>query len=89
MQERPEGEDLHRAGLRRVRSELRTYRFRFTIEEFLEERAASATGRFVREMLGEAGFARFLERARAAYLERFADPLTDLREVVLAVGTKP
>ncbi len=82
-------EALHRAGLRRVRSELRRYRFRYTVEEFLEERAASATGRFVREMLGEAGFARFLERARAAYLERFADPLTDLREVVLAVGTKP
>ncbi|HXF73718.1 MAG TPA: methyltransferase domain-containing protein [Actinomycetota bacterium] len=82
-------EALERSGLRRVRSELRRYRFRYTIEEFVEERAASATGRFVREMLGEAAFAGFLERARAAYRERFADPLTDLREVVLAVGTKP
>jgi SAM-dependent methyltransferase len=82
-------ETLHGAGLRRIRSEVRGYRFRYTIEEYLEERAASATGRFVREMVGEEAFGRFLERARATYRERFADPLTDLREVVLAVGTKP
>jgi hypothetical protein len=30
-----------------------------------------------------------VERARAVFAERFADPLNDFREVVLAVGAKP
>jgi ubiquinone/menaquinone biosynthesis C-methylase UbiE len=82
-------EALGRAGLRRVRTEVREYRFRYSLREYLEGRATSSTGRFVRGMLGEAAFGRFLERARDAFSSRFADPLTDFRQVVLAVGTKP
>jgi hypothetical protein len=37
-------------------------------------------------MLGDAGWASFLERAKGAFKERFADPLGDSRDVLLAVG---
>jgi hypothetical protein len=45
--------------------------------------------RFVRSMLGDAAFAEFLQRARAEFGERFADPVNDFREVLFATGTKP
>ena len=48
-----------------------------------------ATGRFVREMLGENDWAAFTwERVRATFAERFPDPLHDRRDVLLAIGTK-
>jgi len=85
----PLEEALIDAGLNRVRTEPRRYRFVYSIEEFLDGREAAATGRFVRSMLGEAGWASFRERARATFTERFADPLNDFRDVILAVATKP
>jgi hypothetical protein len=47
-----------------------------------------ATGRFVRQMLGENDWAAFMERVRATFAERFPDPLHDRRDVLLAIGTK-
>ncbi len=82
-------EALMRSGLTRVRTEPAAYRFTFTIEEYLDGREASATGRFVRSMLGEEGWKAFRERAGAVYTERFSDPLNDFRDVILAVATKP
>jgi ubiquinone/menaquinone biosynthesis C-methylase UbiE len=81
-------EALRDAGLHHVRTEPMRYRFVYSIEEFLDGREAAATGRFVRSMVGDAGWASFRDRARATYAERFSDPLNDFRDVILAVATK-
>lgn len=77
------------AGLRSVRSELRRYRFQYPLDEYVEGLTTWATGRFVRSMLSESAFGSFLERAKRAFAERFADPVNDFREVVFATGVKP
>jgi ubiquinone/menaquinone biosynthesis C-methylase UbiE len=77
------------AGLRHVRAEVRRYRFRYSLDEYVEGLGAWATGRFVRSMLGERAYGSLVDRARAVFAERFADPLSDFRDVVLAVGVKP
>jgi hypothetical protein len=79
---------LMTAGLRQVRTQIRTYRFRYSLDEYVEGLGTWATGRFVRSMLGESGFASFLERARAVFAERFSDPVSDRREVLFAVGVR-
>jgi len=77
------------AGLRHVRSEKGEYHFQYPLEEYVEGLGVWATGRFVRSMLGESGFASFLDRAKSVFAERFADPVNDFREVTFVVGTKP
>jgi len=77
------------AGLRRVRTEKRKFRFQYSQADYLDGLGIWATGRFVREMLGQEGWPAFQERARAAFKERFSDPLNDFRDVILAIGTKP
>lgn len=81
-------ETLIDAGLRRVRTEPMEYEWHYARDEFVDGLAVWATGRFVREMLGEDSWARFLDRARAVFAERFPDPLHDTRDVMLAIGTK-
>jgi ubiquinone/menaquinone biosynthesis C-methylase UbiE len=85
----PLEEALIQAGLRRIRTEVRQYRFRYDLGEYVEGLGTWATGRFVRSMLGERAFAEFLQRARNVFAERFADPVNDFREVLFATGTKP
>lgn len=82
-------ETLLDAGLRQVRTERRPYRFRYTLDEYVEGLGTWATGRFVRSMLGDRAFESFLARARETFGERFADPVLDFRDVLVAVGTKP
>jgi ubiquinone/menaquinone biosynthesis C-methylase UbiE len=82
-------ETLRDAGLRPVRVEAREYRFQMSLEDYVVGRETAATGRFLREMLGAAGWESFRRRVRETFRERFPDPLTDFRDVVLAVGTKP
>ena len=77
------------AGLRHVRTEKRQFRFQYAQADYLDGLGIWATGRFVREMLSDEGWTAFMERARAAFKERFSDPLNDFRDVILAVGTKP
>jgi hypothetical protein len=72
-----------------VRTERREYRFVYPLDDYVEGLGTWSTGRFVRSMLGEDGWARFLERAHATFADRFADPVNDFREVWLAVGTRP
>jgi ubiquinone/menaquinone biosynthesis C-methylase UbiE len=76
------------AKLRHVRTEKRRFQFTYTQEEYLAGQEIWATGRFVKEMVGDAGWPAFQARARAAFAERFADPLNDFRDVIIAVGTK-
>ena len=76
------------AGFRHVRTERRQYHFVYRQEEYLAGLEIWATGRFVHEMLGGEGWPAFQERVRSTFAERFADPLNDYRDVILAVGTK-
>ncbi len=82
-------EALHEAGLKHVRTERREYRFTYALDEYVDGLSVFTVGRFVREMLGPDGWQAFLSRARAAFAARFADPVNDFREAILAVGTKP
>lgn len=81
-------EALIDAGFRHVRTEEREYRFRYALDEYVEGLGAWATGRFVRDMLGEASWTAFLGRAKDRFRERFADPVNDFRRVLLASGTR-
>jgi len=81
-------EALVSSGLRHVRTEQRQYHFTYRQADYLAGLEIWATGRFVHEMLGAEGWPSFQERVRATFAERFADPLNDYRDVILAVGTK-
>ena len=80
---------LLQAGFRHVRTEVRRYRFQYPLDEYVEGMTTWATGRFVRSMLGDPAFAAFLERAKAVFRERFADPVNDFREVLFETGATP
>ncbi len=82
-------EAMMEAGLRRVRTEIRRYRFIYRLDEYVEGLGTWTTGRFVRSMLGDTGFRAFLDRAKATFADRFADPLNDFREVAFAIGVRP
>jgi ubiquinone/menaquinone biosynthesis C-methylase UbiE len=81
-------EVLLEAQLRHVRTEIVRYRWTYTLDDYVEGLGVWAIGRFVRDMLGEEGWDAFMARTRAAFAERFADPLNDFREVILAIATK-
>ena len=80
---------LYAAGLREIRIEKREYRFDMTAEDYLSGREITATGRFLRDILGEALWDRFRSRSREVFAERFPPRFYDFRDVVLAVGRKP
>jgi ubiquinone/menaquinone biosynthesis C-methylase UbiE len=82
-------EILRNAGFRRVRTERRRYQWTYPREELVEGLGTWTVGRFVRNMLGEDGWASLMERARAAFADRFPDPLSDFRDVIVAVGSLP
>lgn len=79
---------LHDAGLSQVRTERARYEWVYARDEFVDGLTTWATGRFVRSMIGDAGWASFMERAHATFAQRFPDPLHDAREVLFVVGTK-
>ena len=81
-------EALRDAGLHPVRVEPREYKLGLSREDYLEGRAGSVSGRFIKDMLGDEGWASFYERVRAVFEERFPELLTDFRDVLVAVGTK-
>jgi ubiquinone/menaquinone biosynthesis C-methylase UbiE len=82
-------EVLYDAGLSHVRTERARYEWVYGRDEFVDGLGTWATGRFVHSMLGETGWTSLIERARAAFAERFPDPLHDARQVVFAIGRKP
>lgn len=81
-------EALIHAKFRSVRTEVFKYHWTYPLEEYLDGLQVWATGRFVKNMLGEAGWSSLRERARALFAERFPDPLNDFREVIVATATK-
>jgi ubiquinone/menaquinone biosynthesis C-methylase UbiE len=80
---------LRQAGLRPVRVERREYRFEMSRDDYVAGRETAASGRFLRDMLGEGRYREFGDRARTVFAERFPEKITDFRDVLLAVGTKP
>jgi len=80
---------LHEAGLREIRAEKREFHYQVSLEDYLEGREATPSGRFLRQMLGDEMWPAFRERARAVFTERFPARFNDFRDVILAVGTKP
>jgi ubiquinone/menaquinone biosynthesis C-methylase UbiE len=82
-------ETLRHAGLHPVRVETREYRIQMSRDDYLLHRSTSATGRFVRRMLGDDAWGPFMDRARATYAGRFPEQINDFRDVNLAVATKP
>jgi ubiquinone/menaquinone biosynthesis C-methylase UbiE len=82
-------EALRDAGFRRVRTERRRYQWSYARDDLVEGLGTWTVGRFVRNMLGEQGWASLMERARTTFADRFPDPLNDFRDVILAVGRLP
>jgi ubiquinone/menaquinone biosynthesis C-methylase UbiE len=80
---------LYEAGLREIRVETREYHFTTTIDDYLDGREATATGRFLREMVGDGMWERFRARVREVFRAQFPERFNDFRDVVMAVGTKP
>lgn len=76
------------AGLRHVRTEPARYEWSYSLEDYLDGLEVWAVGRFAKEMLGDAAWAGFRERARSVFADRFPDPLHDRRDVLLAIGVK-
>ena len=79
---------LHDAGLRHVRTEPARYEWSYSLDDYLDGLGVWAVGRFAKEMLGDAGWSSFRERARKVFADRCPDPLHDRRDVLLAIGIK-
>ncbi len=80
---------LHEAGVRDIRIERREYRFEMSAEDYLLGRETAASGRFLRQMLGDEFWETFRRETREAFAERFPPAFNDFREVILAAGHKP
>lgn len=81
-------EALKDAGLRQIRIERMEFRFVYRLDEYVDGLAISGSGRFVHQMLGQEAFETFMGRVRAAFRQRFPDPLQDFNEVLLAAGIR-
>ncbi|MGH2661300.1 MAG: class I SAM-dependent methyltransferase [Actinomycetota bacterium] len=81
-------ETLRDTGLRSVEVNRRQYRSTTTLEDYLAGREVSATGRFLRAILGEALWERFRAQVEEEFRTRFRDPIGDTNDVLIAVGTK-
>jgi ubiquinone/menaquinone biosynthesis C-methylase UbiE len=82
-------ETLRAAGLRNVAVERREYRATVSQDDYLLGRETSASGRFLKGMLGEALWQRFRSQVRETFRSRFSDPIGDTFEVLIGVGIKP
>jgi ubiquinone/menaquinone biosynthesis C-methylase UbiE len=82
-------EALRSGGFRSIRTERRRYQWTYARDDLVEGLGTWTVGRFVRNMLGETGWTSLMERTRAAFAERFPDPLNDFHDVVVAVGSLP
>ena len=79
---------LHEAGLRDIWIERTEYRVETTPEEYVTGRETSASGRFLRDMLGEEFWPNFQRRVGDVFAERFPERFHDFHQVLVAVGHK-
>ena len=80
---------LREAGFRNVRTERTRYQWTYPRDDLVDGLGTWTVGRFVRNMLGEEGWASLMERTRATFADRFPDPLNDFRDVIVAVAALP
>ena len=66
---------------------MRTYRWTFTIEDFLAGWGSQA--RYMRHVAGENRWKEFCDRAAAALHHRFGPTIRSVSHAWIAVGTKP
>jgi ubiquinone/menaquinone biosynthesis C-methylase UbiE len=78
---------LSGAGLHDVTVEEIEYPIHITIADFLAIRENSGVSRFLRTVLDDAGWRRFLDTAREEFAARFRDPIDHTRRAIIAVGT--
>jgi ubiquinone/menaquinone biosynthesis C-methylase UbiE len=81
-------EAMRDAGLRSVEVYRKQYRSTATMADYLAGREVSATGRFLRSLLGDQLWERFRAQMEEEFRTRFKDPIGDTKDVLLAVGTK-
>ncbi len=81
-------ETLRDAGLRSVEVHRKQYRSTATLADYLAGREVSATGRFLRSLLGDQLWERFRAQVGEEFRARFRDPIGDTKDVLIAVGTK-
>jgi len=80
---------LKDAGLKRIRTEQRSYRFDLTIESYLEGMETRSAARALHRVMGDAIWERFRAQVREEFGRRFRDPIGDTRDVWFGVGMKP
>ncbi len=79
---------LWNAGFRKIQIEKRGYRFEWDRDAFVANRNEIRGARYMRDLLGDALWARFQEDVTAVYRERFEERFGDSVEVLLAVSVR-
>jgi ubiquinone/menaquinone biosynthesis C-methylase UbiE len=77
-------EALTRAGLTDVNAQLRTYRHRFSIDDYLS--GWGGLGRYLRSQAGHQRWNDFCEFANATLRERFADGIVSIKQLWIATA---
>lgn len=78
---------LSGAGFDAVRIDEIGYSSEHNVEEYVAERSLNAPGRLARQILGQAGWRAFSDRATAEFRRRFGDRIGFRRQVLLAAAT--
>ncbi|HEX6207778.1 MAG TPA: methyltransferase domain-containing protein [Actinomycetota bacterium] len=81
-------ESLKKAGLRRIRTERRSYRFEMTLGSYLEGMETRTLARSLHRIMGDAIWERFRERVRDEFDDRFAERIGDTRDVWFGLGVR-
>lgn len=79
---------LEGSGLRSVDLQSRTYRRCVAQQDALAGSETSFWGRYLRDTLGDAAWARFRREVAAAAAEALPDPITRVDQLLIGVGTK-
>jgi ubiquinone/menaquinone biosynthesis C-methylase UbiE len=78
-----------RAGFSVVRSDVVDVELDCTVEQFIQEREFSSSGRLGRHLLGPDGWARFRAGVGEMFQSRFGRSCRYQRRALIAIGTKP
>jgi SAM-dependent methyltransferase len=78
---------LSEAGLGSIEIQRMDYSMPMTIDDYLAIRSGSLQSRFMRGVLGEEAWGRFVESATAEFHRRFQDPIDHARDALIATGT--
>ena len=80
---------LAEAGLALIEIARIDYSMPMTLDDYLTIRGGSLQSRFMRGVLGDEAWARFVESTAAEFHRRFQDPIDHVRDALIATGTRP